>query len=80
MAPSTDADSSDFRSFCNYVPNEVKHRKRTSSAQLKVLEKIFKKETKPNAATRKQLAAQLDMPPRSVQVRSILARYLRSSF
>ncbi|KAL4074227.1 hypothetical protein J3A83DRAFT_2701344 [Scleroderma citrinum] len=56
------------RTFFPYIPNEVKHRKRTSRAQLKVLEEVFRKDTKPNAALRKKLAAELDMGPRAVQV------------
>jgi len=59
----------DFRAFYPYTPNEVKHRKRTTSAQLKVLEAIFKKDTKPNANLRNQLAQELDMTARGVQVR-----------
>ncbi|KAL0956459.1 hypothetical protein HGRIS_002605 [Hohenbuehelia grisea] len=66
--PTMDPSSSDFRAFFAYTPNEVKHRKRTTGAQLKVLEGVFKKDTKPNAALRKQLASQLDMTPRGVQV------------
>ncbi|THV02401.1 hypothetical protein K435DRAFT_963128 [Dendrothele bispora CBS 962.96] len=58
----------DFRAFYPYTPNEVKHRKRTTSAQLKILESIFKRDTKPNAALRNELAAQLDMTARGVQV------------
>ncbi|KAH9485044.1 Homeobox protein HD-10 [Psilocybe cubensis] len=58
----------DFRAFYPYTPNEVKHRKRTTSAQLKVLESVFKNDTKPNAALRSELALQLDMTPRGVQV------------
>ncbi|KAF5317389.1 hypothetical protein D9611_004031 [Ephemerocybe angulata] len=58
----------DFRAFFPYTPNEVKHRKRTTSAQLKVLENIFKRDTKPNAALRNELAVQLDMTARGVQV------------
>ncbi|KAF9485939.1 hypothetical protein BDN70DRAFT_365134 [Pholiota conissans] len=58
----------DFRAFYPYTPNEVKHRKRTTSAQLKVLEGIFKNDTKPNASLRTELALQLDMTPRGVQV------------
>ncbi|KAI3618646.1 other wee protein kinase [Moniliophthora roreri] len=61
-------DPVDFRAFYPYTPNEVKHRKRTTSAQLKVLESIFKHDTKPNAALRNELAAQLDMTARGVQV------------
>ena len=63
----------DFRAFYPYTPNEVKHRKRTTSAQLKVLEAVFRKDTKPNAALRQELALQLDMTPRGVQVRAVLA-------
>jgi hypothetical protein len=63
----------DFRAFYPYTPNEVKHRKRTTSAQLKVLEGIFKRDTKPNAALRNELAAQLDMTARGVQVRWFLS-------
>jgi hypothetical protein len=62
----------DFRAFYPYTPNEVKHRKRTTSAQLKVLEAVFKKDTKPNANLRTELAHQLDMTPRGVQVRAPL--------
>lgn len=58
----------DFRAFYPYTPNEVKHRKRTTSAQLKVLEAVFKKDTKPNASLRNELALQLDMTARGVQV------------
>ncbi|KAF4567525.1 hypothetical protein EYR40_006527 [Pleurotus pulmonarius] len=65
---SMDPTSTDFRAFFPYTPNEVKHRKRTTSAQLKVLETIFKSDTKPNASRRKDLASQLDMTARGVQV------------
>ncbi|KIK97125.1 hypothetical protein PAXRUDRAFT_10369 [Paxillus rubicundulus Ve08.2h10] len=68
MPPGVDPMSVDFRTFFPYIPNEVKHRKRTSRSQLKVLEDVFRKDTKPNASLRKQLAAQLDMSPRAVQV------------
>ncbi|KAF8555320.1 hypothetical protein OG21DRAFT_1602978 [Imleria badia] len=60
--------SVDFRTFFPYIPNEVKHRKRTSRHQLKVLEDVFRKDTKPNAVLRKKLAAELEMSPRAVQV------------
>lgn len=66
MDPST----VDFRTFYPYNPSEVKHRKRTTRAQLKILEDTFKRETKPNATLRKSLAAELEMTPRGVQVRS----------
>ncbi|KAH8828551.1 hypothetical protein DL96DRAFT_1187666 [Flagelloscypha sp. PMI_526] len=68
LPPGMDPAHVDLRTFYPYQPNEVKHRKRTTSAQLKVLEGIFKTDTKPNAALRTRLAAQLDMTPRGVQV------------
>ncbi|KAI5889404.1 regulator of mushroom development [Schizophyllum commune H4-8] len=58
----------DYRTFFPYQPNEVKHRRRTTAVQLKVLEGIFKTETKPNAALRNKLAVQLEMTARGVQV------------
>ena len=58
----------DARTFYPYTPNEVKHRKRTSRAQLTVLEDHFRRDTKPNGALRKILADQLDMSVRGVQV------------
>ncbi|KAJ7783330.1 hypothetical protein B0H16DRAFT_1297213 [Mycena metata] len=61
-------DPTDYRAFYPYTPNEVKHRKRTTSAQLKVLEGIFRRDTKPNAALRTELASQLNMTARGVQV------------
>ncbi|KAJ7188086.1 hypothetical protein C8R46DRAFT_1053602, partial [Mycena filopes] len=61
-------DPTDYRAFYPYTPNEVKHRKRTTSAQLKVLEGVFKRDTKPNAALRTELAATLGMTARGVQV------------
>ena len=68
LDPSIDSAAVDFRAFYPYTPNEVKHRKRTTSAQLKVLETVFKKDTKPNANLRNELAAELDMSARGVQV------------
>lgn len=56
------------QSFFTYRPNEVKHRKRTTRQQLKVLEETFKTTQKPDGNVRKALAAQLDMTPRNVQV------------
>ena len=70
MPPGVDPSSVDFRTFFPYIPNEVKHRKRTSRHQLKVLEDVFRKDTKPNAVLRKKLAAELEMSPRAVQVRT----------
>lgn len=55
-------------SFFSYKPNEVKHRKRTTRQQLKVLEETFRATQKPDGNVRKALAAQLDMTPRNVQV------------
>ncbi|KAE8272314.1 hypothetical protein A4X09_0g39 [Tilletia walkeri] len=49
-------------------PFEVKHRRRTTKTQFRVLEGTFKENPKPNAAVRKALAQQLDMPGRAVQI------------
>lgn len=49
-------------------PYEVKHRRRTSRAQLAVLEREFDTDPKPNADKRRSLAAQLNMTPRAIQV------------
>jgi len=69
LIPNTqDPTAVDFRAFYPYHPNEVKHRKRTTSQQLKVLENLFKEDTKPNATLRTELAAQLNMTARGVQV------------
>ena len=54
--------------FYNYRPNEVKHRKRTTRAQTKILEEQFKSTDKPDAATRGELSVRLGMTPREVQV------------
>lgn len=51
-----------------YNPFEIKHRRRTSRAQLKVLEKSFLENAKPNASVRRSLAQELDMTPRGVQI------------
>lgn len=51
-----------------YDPFFVKHRKRTTKAQLKVLEKTFETNIRPDANMRKKLGEQLGMTPRSVQV------------
>merc|ERR1711915_11457 len=51
-----------------FDPFEVKHRKRTSKTQLKILEKTFESNKKPDSALRNQLSEQLGMTPRSVQV------------
>jgi hypothetical protein len=64
------ADGTEWKqsSFFSYRPNEVKHRKRTTRQQLKVLEETFRTTQKPDGNVRKALAAQLDMTPRNVQV------------
>lgn len=46
----------------------VKHRRRTSPAQLKVLEYHFDRNPKPDVTLRKALSEQLEMTPREVQV------------
>ncbi|KAG8962628.1 hypothetical protein FRC03_003942 [Tulasnella sp. 419] len=51
-----------------FNPYEVKHRKRTSRAQLQVLEATFQQSHKPSSAVKKALSTQLDMPLRNVQV------------
>ena len=66
---SSDPSAVDFRAFYPYTPNEVKHRKRTTTQQLKVLEAVFKRDTKPNAQLRQELASELNMTARGVQVR-----------
>ncbi|KAK9728077.1 hypothetical protein K7432_001329 [Basidiobolus ranarum] len=51
-----------------YNPFEVKTRKRTKKSQFKVLERTFYENPKPNSVLRKQLAQELGMTPRGVQV------------
>ncbi|KAF9763694.1 Homeobox protein HD-10 [Nosema granulosis] len=51
-----------------YDPFYVKHRKRTTKAQLRVLEKTFETCPRPDSLMRKKLGEQLGMTPRSVQV------------
>lgn len=51
-----------------YDPFEVKHRRRTTRAQFKVLEKTFQENPKPSATIRRLLAQRLNMTPRGVQV------------
>lgn len=52
----------------NYNPFEIKHRKRTSSEQYKVLEAAFRCYDKPPLAERRAIAASLGMSNRAVQV------------
>ncbi|KAL9548435.1 hypothetical protein MBANPS3_005682 [Mucor bainieri] len=51
-----------------YNPFEVKHRRRTSRTQFKILEKAFSSNPKPNSKIRQGLAESLSMTPRGVQV------------
>jgi len=69
-APAPRIDGSEWKqsSFFSYRPNEVKHRKRTTRQQLKVLEETFRSTQKPDGNVRKSLALQLNMTPRNVQV------------
>jgi hypothetical protein len=69
MPPGADPSLADFREFYPYIPNEVKHRKRTTQAQLEILEDMFSRDKKPNGALRSSLARELGMTPRGVQVR-----------
>lgn len=71
LDPNCDPSSVDFRNFFPYVPNEVKHRKRTTRDQQKVLEGVFETKPKPDSALRQKLAKELQMTPRGVQVRHI---------
>jgi len=50
------------------LSNQPKKRQRTSPAQLEVLEKIYQTEKLPNSDLRKELASNLKMTPRRVQV------------
>ncbi|GAA5898328.1 uncharacterized protein JCM6883_000992 [Sporobolomyces salmoneus] len=56
------------RQESDYDPFRIKHRRRTSPPQLKILEHHFEVNPKPDVATRKVLSEQLDMTPREVQV------------
>lgn len=55
--------------FFSYSPDVVKHRKRTSRAQRKVLEDAFRQNPKPSQYTRKLLMHQTGMDRRSLQVK-----------
>ncbi|GAA5929332.1 homeobox domain-containing protein [Sporobolomyces koalae] len=52
----------------DYDPFRIKHRRRTSPSQLKVLEYHFDVNPKPDVTVRKALSEQLNMTPREVQV------------
>jgi hypothetical protein len=68
VPPGVDPSAVDFREFYPYIPNEIKHRKRTTQAQLEILEQTFAHDKKPNGVMRANLARQLEMTPRGVQV------------
>lgn len=55
-------------SYAPYFPSDVKQRRRTSRAQVVVLEDAYSRTTKPDGPLRISLAARLDMTPRGVQV------------
>lgn len=71
-----DPSAVDFREFFPYIPNEVKHRKRTTQAQLETLEETFSRDKKPNGPLRAALARELEMTPRGVQVCLAFVLYL----
>ena len=54
--------------FYDYHPNEVKRRRGTTLAQIKVLEEQFRATDKPDAATRGEVSTRLGMALREVQV------------
>ncbi|GAC71584.1 transcription factor [Moesziomyces antarcticus T-34] len=64
LAPQSAHDSR----FYALNPFEIKHRRRTTKTQFRVLESTFREVPKPNATLRKQISAQLDMPVRAVQI------------
>lgn len=72
VPPGADPSLVDFREFYPYIPNEIKHRKRTTQAQLEILEQTFAHDKKPNGVMRANLAKQLDMTPRGVQVSPLI--------
>ncbi|KZV79153.1 hypothetical protein EXIGLDRAFT_833079 [Exidia glandulosa HHB12029] len=54
--------------FHSYYPNDVRHRKRTSRAQLIVLEAAFEEDQKPGPSIRMEISQQIGMTVRAVQV------------
>ncbi|KAH9993160.1 hypothetical protein BJV77DRAFT_372116 [Russula vinacea] len=68
IPPGVDPAKVDSKMFYTYVPNTIKTRKRTTPAQLEILEGVFITDKKPNAPRRKELAKKLKMSPREVQV------------
>ncbi|KAI9275386.1 homeobox domain-containing protein [Sporodiniella umbellata] len=51
-----------------YNPHEVKHRRKTSREQAQILERSFHKNPKPSGRVRENLASDLAMSPRGVQI------------
>jgi hypothetical protein len=72
IPPGVDPAKVDSKMFYTYVPNTIKTRKRTTPAQLEILEGVFVTDKKPNAPRRKELAKKLKMSPREVQVCPLL--------
>ncbi len=68
IPPGVDPAKVDSNMIYNYVPNTIKLRKRTTAAQREVLEDVFVTDKKPNALRRKELAKELEISPREVQV------------
>ncbi|KAI0260807.1 hypothetical protein BC834DRAFT_1035135 [Gloeopeniophorella convolvens] len=68
LPPGVDPTDVPNKMFYTYVPNTIKTRKRTTPAQLEILEGVFLTDKKPNAPKRKDLAKELKMSPREVQV------------
>ncbi|GAA6010379.1 hypothetical protein JCM11491_006295 [Sporobolomyces phaffii] len=62
------SEGSNVKTEADYDPFRIKHRRRTSPPQLKILEHHFELNPKPDVTVRKSLAEQLDMTPREVQV------------
>ncbi|GAA5890407.1 hypothetical protein JCM8208_004859 [Rhodotorula glutinis] len=65
-APVSPQDADFSQTF--YDPFRIKHRRRTSPPQLRVLEYHFDRNPKPDVSLRRALSEQLDMTPREVQV------------
>lgn len=53
---------------CHYNPFEVKHRRRTTAEQYRALETAFRRDSRPPLELRRQLAVELGMNNRAVQV------------
>jgi hypothetical protein len=69
IPPGVDPSPVNFGKIYQGVPVGVKHRKKTTQAQLEILEQFYANDKKPNGIMRANLARQLEMTPRGVQVR-----------